>query len=130
VFPQQLRRKEASTMGLKLVAIDLAKHVFQICALSKNGKVMFNRKLSAKKLIEELTKLAPTVVAMEACGSAHHWGRRVQALGVLPIRRSESRYRCLAAFALGCICASRTTHCVVYSADDQVLALSAQPAVL
>ena len=68
-------------MELKLVAIDLAKHVFQICALSKNGKVMFNRKLSAKKLIEELTKLAPTVVAMEACGSAHHWGRRVQALG-------------------------------------------------
>ena len=68
-------------MELKLVAIDLAKHVFQICALSKRGKVVFNRKLSANKLIEELTKLAPTVVAMEACGSAHHWGRRLQALG-------------------------------------------------
>lgn len=68
-------------MELKLVAIDLAKHVFQICGLSKSGKVVFNRKLSANKLIEELTKLSPTVVAMEACGSAHHWGRRLQALG-------------------------------------------------
>jgi transposase len=32
-------------------------------------------------MLEFFGRLAPCVVAMEACGSAHHWGRQLVALG-------------------------------------------------
>jgi transposase len=74
-------RVEASVMKVKLVAIDLAKRVFQVCAIGIDGKLLFNRKLSREKFILWLKDLLPTIVAMEACGTAHYWGRRLQAMG-------------------------------------------------
>lgn len=61
--------------NIKRLGIDLAKNVFQICAVDKNFKVLFNRKLTRKKLLEFLTTLPPTNIYMEACYSAHYWGR-------------------------------------------------------
>jgi transposase len=66
---------------IKLVAIDLAKHCYQVGAIDQDGKLMFNPKLSPKKFALAMQQLEPTIVAMEACAAAHYWGRRLIALG-------------------------------------------------
>ena len=69
-------------MEITHVAIDLAKSVFQFAAFNRANKVIFNRKVSRAKLIDEVRKLpAGTRIAMEACASAHHWGRTFLELG-------------------------------------------------
>jgi transposase len=66
---------------IKLVAIDLAKRCYQLGAIDVEGKVLFNRKLSPRKFAVTIAQLEPTVIAMEACATAHYWGRRLHALG-------------------------------------------------
>lgn len=68
-------------MKAKLVGIDLAKSVFQVCVIALSGSVLFNRKFTRVKFIEWLKDLEPTTIAMEACGTGHFWGRKLQAAG-------------------------------------------------
>lgn len=68
-------------MDIKVIGIDLAKRVFQVCAISVHNKVIFNRQVSRSKLAETLAQLPACLVAMEACASAHYWGRKFQAMG-------------------------------------------------
>jgi transposase len=68
-------------MKAKLVGIDLAKSVFQVCVIALGGSVLFNRKFTRAKFIEWLKDLEPTTIAMEACGTAHFWARKLQADG-------------------------------------------------
>ena len=63
------------------VAIDLAKNVFQVCALSPHNKVLFNKKLSRKKFTEFMVQLPVSTVYMEACYSSHYWGRTLTEMG-------------------------------------------------
>ena len=65
----------------RLIAIDLAKLVFQVCLFDRHGKVVFNRTMRRTALAKFLAKQRRAVVAMEACGGAHHWGRKAQSLG-------------------------------------------------
>ena len=62
-------------MSVKLLAIDLGKRSFHCHGIDSDG-VVISRKTSRAKLIETIKELAPTTVAMEACASAHYWGRR------------------------------------------------------
>ena len=64
-----------------ILAIDLAKRSFQICATAPGGAVLFNRTVSRTKLEAHLREQAPCIVAMEACATSHFWGRFAQALG-------------------------------------------------
>jgi transposase len=57
------------------VGLDLAKRVFQVHAVDANGDLAVARKLTRGQLIPFFAALPPCVVAMEACASAHHWGR-------------------------------------------------------
>ena len=68
-------------MKAKLVGIDLAKSVFQVCVIALSGSVLFNKKFSRVKLIEWLKDLEPTVIAMESCATGHFWGRKLQSAG-------------------------------------------------
>ena len=67
---------EASIIGL-----DLAKNIFQAHGAAGDGSVLFRRKLSRAQLLDFLSKQPPCIVAMEACASAHHWGRAIGSLG-------------------------------------------------
>ncbi|KAB2823006.1 IS110 family transposase [Aliivibrio finisterrensis] len=59
-----------------VLAIDLAKNVFQVCKFSREtNKVIYNKELSRKKLKELLIREKISLVAMEACASAHYWAR-------------------------------------------------------
>jgi transposase len=63
------------------VSIDLAKHVFQVHAVDASGKVVVAKALRRRDLVPFFESLPPCLVGMEACGSAHHWGRELMALG-------------------------------------------------
>jgi hypothetical protein len=67
-------------MSVELLAIDLGKRSFHIHGVDSDG-VIISRKTSRAKLIETITELAPETIAMEACASAHYWGRRFLAAG-------------------------------------------------
>jgi transposase len=68
-------------MAVKLIGIDLAKSVFQLCAINVAGKVLFNRQVKRDRLIAEVRKHPEVTIAMEACFSAHYWARTFQSMG-------------------------------------------------
>jgi transposase len=57
------------------VGLDLAKHVFQVHCVDASGRVVVANSVRRNKLLEFFASLPPCLVGLEACGSAHHWGR-------------------------------------------------------
>ena len=66
---------------VNIIGIDLAKRSFQLHGARADGSVAFRRKVSREKFLYFLAALPRCVVAMEACASAHHWGREIMQLG-------------------------------------------------
>ena len=64
-----------------IIGIDLAKRSFQLHGAGSDGTVAFRRKLSRGELLRFLALQPRCVVAMEACASAHYWGREIEQLG-------------------------------------------------
>lgn len=64
-----------------LIAIDLAKNVFQVCGMNARQKVTFNRQLRRSELATFMQNQPPLEVVMEACYSSHYWGRCFEAMG-------------------------------------------------
>ncbi len=63
--------------------VDLAKHTIQVHAVDANGRIVTARALSRDKFMPWCAQLPPgCLVAMEACAGAHHWGRKLLALGL------------------------------------------------
>ena len=71
-----------TTAGRTIYGIDLAKKIFHVTAVDERGELVERKRFRRAGLQSYLT-LLPTgcVVAMEACGSAHHWGRLALRLG-------------------------------------------------
>lgn len=67
---------QATTIG-----IDLAKNVFQVHGVDAHGKKLFNKALKREQIAAFFVNLPPALVGMEACGSAHHWARKLQSMG-------------------------------------------------
>src|SRR5271169_2426777 len=67
---------EFSTIGL-----DIAKSVFQVHGVDVAGAVVIRKRISRSKMLEFFADLAPCLIGIEACPSAHHWGRELQILG-------------------------------------------------
>lgn len=58
----------------KLVAVDLAKNIFQVAVFSaRTQKAISNKSLSRAQFKTLLAQMAPATLALEACGSAHYW---------------------------------------------------------
>ena len=66
---------EVSTIGL-----DIAKLVFQIHGVDAAGAVVIRKRISRAKLLEFFAALPACLVGIEACPTAHHWSRQLQAL--------------------------------------------------
>lgn len=68
---------------VRRVGADIAKQVIQVHAVNAAGRVVATRTLSREKFLAWCAQLpAGCVVAMEACGGAHHWARRLKAMGL------------------------------------------------
>lgn len=66
---------------ISIIGIDLAKNLFQLHGAYKDGSVAFRKRVTRGKLLYFLGKQPPCLVAMEACGGAHHWAREIRQLG-------------------------------------------------
>ena len=64
-----------------MIGVDLGKRSFQLRGVREDGLVVFRKKVSRDRFLLEVSGHGPCTVAMEACGSAHHWGRELQAMG-------------------------------------------------
>ena len=67
---------EISTIG-----IDIAKRSFQVHGVDRLGAVVLRRALRRSQVLAFFAKLAPCLIGMEACGSAHYWARELGKLG-------------------------------------------------
>jgi transposase len=67
---------EVSTIGL-----DIAKSVFQVHGVDVDGAVVIRKRIGRAKLLDFFADLPPCLVGIEACPSAHHWGRELARLG-------------------------------------------------
>ena len=65
---------------MQMLAIDLAKQSFHVHGMDAEGRVI-SRRVGRAKLLGLVESLAPEIVAMEACATAHHWARAVLATG-------------------------------------------------
>ncbi len=63
------------------IGMDTSKHVFQLHGVNAAEEVVLRRKLRRKEMVAFFEKLAPTVIAIEACGASHHWARLLQSFG-------------------------------------------------
>jgi len=68
-------------MSITTIGIDLAKNIFQIHAITVDGTIVFNKPLRRARMLSFFAKLQPCLIGMEACSSAHYWGRELTALG-------------------------------------------------
>jgi hypothetical protein len=77
--------EEVSMNTVTTIGIDLAKNVFSICGVNAAGRVMSRQDLQRDAFALWLAHVpAGTVIAMEACTGAHHWGRRCLEYGLVP----------------------------------------------
>lgn len=63
------------------LAIDVAKTVFQLHGVDERGVAVLRRQVRRGQLLGVIAQLAPCLIAMEACASAHYWGRQFMKLG-------------------------------------------------
>lgn len=63
------------------VGLDLAKNAFQVHGADSAGRALMRKKLRRGQVLEFFGQLPPCVVAIEACGGAHYWGREIGELG-------------------------------------------------
>ncbi|WP_196223102.1 IS110 family transposase, partial [Roseibium sp. RKSG952] len=68
-------------MNVTTIGIDIAKNVFQFHGVDENGAVVLRRKVRRSGVLDFLASLPACLVAIEACASAHHWGREIERLG-------------------------------------------------
>ena len=69
------------------VGLDLAKNAFQAHGADASGQAVLHKKLRRDQVLEFFGRLPSCVVAMEACGGAHFWGRAIRELGHLLLDR-------------------------------------------
>lgn len=63
------------------IGLDLGKNVFQAHGADAFGQAVLRKKLRRDRVLAFFSQLEPCVVAMEACGGAHFWGREIGTLG-------------------------------------------------
>jgi hypothetical protein len=68
-------------MQITTIGLDLAKHVFQVHGVDALGDGIEKRRLRRGQVLAYFGKLAPCLVGMEACATAHFWARELRRLG-------------------------------------------------
>lgn len=71
----------AAKADVQMIAVDLAKEVFQLVCANANFRIVQSLRLKRADFLKFWSNLKPVHVVMEACGSAHHFGRWLTSLG-------------------------------------------------
>ena len=80
---------------IKVLGVDLAKTVFELCGLDGEGAVVYRKRVKRRgEFLSTVLQLDAGLVCMEACGGANHWGRSLmsqgQAVKLLPTQRVKA----------------------------------------
>lgn len=67
--------------GLQVVGLDIAKHVFQLHTVDMGTGEISNVQIRRAAVLEHFANKPACLVALEACGGAHHWARALKRLG-------------------------------------------------
>jgi transposase len=68
-------------MKITTVGIDLAKQVFQVHGVDERGKAVLKKQLKRDQVLPFFANFQQCLIGMEACGSAHYWANKLQAMG-------------------------------------------------
>ena len=68
-------------MEVTTIGLDIAKSVFQVHGVDVAGNVMIRRQLRRSRVLPFFKKQPGCLIGLEACATAHHWGRQLIALG-------------------------------------------------
>uniref|UniRef100_E6QU55 Transposase of ISCARN91, IS110 family IS1111 group n=1 Tax=mine drainage metagenome TaxID=410659 RepID=E6QU55_9ZZZZ len=68
-------------MKITTIGIDLAKDVFQVHGVDSHGKAVLRKQIRRGEMTKFFVNLPPCLIGMEACGSAHHWARKLSEYG-------------------------------------------------
>jgi len=60
---------------------DLAKHVSQVHGVDGSGAVVLRTRLRRGQVVAFFAALPRCLIGLEACATAHHWARELQAVG-------------------------------------------------
>lgn len=63
------------------IGLDLAKSVFQVHAITEDGRIAARRALRRSQVLEFFRNIEPCLVGLEACGSAHYWANAISEFG-------------------------------------------------
>jgi len=75
------RSERVKAMQIKILGIDLGKNLCSLAGLDGSGQVVVRRRVRRENVLKVVSHLKPSVVAMEACGGAHHLGRLLRDAG-------------------------------------------------
>ncbi len=67
---------------IKILGVDIAKDVFQLCGIDEWGKVIYTRRVKRAQYVSTVASLKVGCVVMEACGGANHWYRTFMGMGI------------------------------------------------
>jgi len=73
--------REPSTMEVSTIGLDIAKQVFQVHGVDARGVMVVGRRLRRGSVLSFFSGLPATLIALEACSTAHYWARELVALG-------------------------------------------------
>lgn len=79
--PSQTDEEDGPVSEITTLAIDLAKNVFQLHGVDGRGVCQLRKRLRRAQLLPFVARQQPCLIAMEACASAHYWGREFEKLG-------------------------------------------------
>jgi len=68
-------------MHIATIGLDLAKNIFQVHGIDREGNIAVQRSLRRSDVANFFGKLPPCLVAIEACATAHHWAREIGRFG-------------------------------------------------
>src|SRR5271154_1696285 len=71
----------AVQMQITTIGLDIAKNVFQVHGIDANEKVVVRKQLRRSQVMAFFSALSPCLIGMEACATAHYWGRELTKLG-------------------------------------------------
>lgn len=120
-------------MELTVIAVDIAKNVFQLHWVEPETGSIERLKLKRSKLLAWFAERQPALVAMEACGGAHEWGRQLQRLGhqvrLLPAKKvrpfvHRNKTDAADAQAIWTACQQPGMRCVPVKTESQQVVLS------
>lgn len=68
-------------MTIETVGIDIAKNVFQLHGVNRNGRTILKRRVMRDQLLDVVAQIDPCTIVVEACTGAFSWARKFEALG-------------------------------------------------